>query len=61
MEMLQHWGHHDKVETVPDDSLQRAGQGLVSFVFSNKVDGNEAKLTAVVHGKPKPQAQKPSS
>jgi hypothetical protein len=45
MEDLHEWGHHAGSATAPDDTLQRAGEGgLVSFVFSNKVDGNEAKL-----------------
>jgi hypothetical protein len=45
MEDLHEWGHHAGSATAPDDVLRRAGDGgLVSFVFSNQVDGNEAKL-----------------
>jgi len=45
MEALEDWGHHRAPDTLSDDVLQRAWQDSVSFVFSNKVEGNIEKLT----------------
>ena len=33
--------------SLQDEVLRRAGEGVVSFVFSCNVEGNHAKLTAI--------------
>jgi len=45
MEALQDWGHHTSPETLSDEVLTRCWDDSVSFVFSNKVEGNIEKLT----------------
>ena len=43
-EDLKKWSHHHGVDTIDDDVLKVAGEGLVSFVFGLHVEGKDLSL-----------------
>jgi hypothetical protein len=45
-EDLQRWSHHHGCDTVDDEVLRKAGQGLVSFVFGLEVEGKDLAIFA---------------
>lgn len=58
-EDMQAWGHHSRMETVPDSLLQRSACGDISFVFTCEVEGKLPLAAQGPQGPPPPPPPQP--